>query len=90
MEIKGGQFGVRLEPREDGDNHVCVQIISEDDGNWSESGEYFSSFWLNDLIDVLIKARRLMEKKCKKQKVGFGYEFKAHRKVVVIQEKTVK
>ncbi len=76
MEIKGGQLGVILHPRSNEDNHVCVQIISEDDGNWSKNGQYFSSFWIDDLIFVLEEAKEKMKRKCKKGKDGFGYEFK--------------
>lgn len=42
----------------DDDNHVCLQLLREDDGNWFEVGRPFSSFWLRDLIYVLKEAEK--------------------------------
>ena len=38
IEFKGMCKGVRLEKRGLNDNHICVQILTEDDENWFESG----------------------------------------------------
>jgi hypothetical protein len=75
-EIKGGQFGVRFEPRGQDDPHVCIQLLSEDDTNWFEVGNSFSSFWLDDLIAQLTAAKTLLEQG-PKDPAGFGYRFDA-------------
>ena len=57
MEIKGAQFGVRLEKNSAKADDIFVQLLSEDDDNWFDVGNGFSSYWLNDLITVLEAAR---------------------------------
>ena len=74
--ILSGQFGVRLVRRGEDDPHVCIQVLSEDDGNWLCSENSFSSFWLSDLQGVLRDAERWMKKNCKKSADGYGYDFK--------------
>lgn len=76
FEIKGKQFGVRFEPRGDGanDNHICIQILTEDDENWFEAGNSFSSYWLEDLITVLQTANDAMKQNAKKDG-KYGYKF---------------
>jgi len=74
--VKNGQFGVRFVPRGPGDPHVCVQVISEDDGNWTTSGDSFSSFWIDDLICALQAARNQLDFYAIWQRDGFGWKFK--------------
>ena len=77
MEIKGQKFGVRFVPRGgDGseDQHICIQLRSEDDGNWFNVGGSFSSFWLDDLRQQLKVASKLL-KKTTPDPEGFGYTF---------------
>ncbi len=77
MEIKNEQFGVKLERRGEDDPHVCFQIFSDASDSWRLSiGNSFSSYWLDDLIQVLQTAKTHLEKACKKQADGYGYEFK--------------
>lgn len=73
-EIKGQQFGVRFVPRGDKDDHICIQLLSEDDEQWFETGSYFSSHWLDDLIAVLKKAKEEMKSNAKKDG-NYGYKF---------------
>ncbi len=56
FEIKGAQFGVVVTPREG--HGPLVQLLSEDDGNWSEKGSTFDSFWLRELIGILGMAEK--------------------------------
>lgn len=65
-EIKNEQFGVRIEPHfEDHPGHL-ITLLSEDDDNWFEVGNPFSCWWLDDLIDVLEKAKKMCSEKCYK------------------------
>ena len=73
-EFLGNCAGVRLVPRGDDDNHICVEILAEDDGTWQQGNE-FSSFWLDELIAQLQAARRYIKTQ-KPDPEGFGYEFK--------------
>jgi len=57
QEFVGDCHKVQLVPRGEGDSHVCVRVLTEDDGHWSENME-FSSFWLGELIEQLRKAQR--------------------------------
>lgn len=77
MKILGGQFGVEIVPRGRDDDHACIQILSEDDDNWFESGSSFSSFWLDDLIKVLQSAKTELQTNYEKEE--FGYKFKKRR-----------
>lgn len=61
IEIKGNQFGVRLKARGPDDNHICIQLLGEDDEHWFEVGNGFSNFWLDDLILVLNKAKKTLK-----------------------------
>lgn len=76
QEFKGGQFGVRLVPRGGNDPHVCIQLLGEDDENWFEIGNSFSSFWIDDLIQQLQIAKKAMEA-LPKDRHGYGREFES-------------
>lgn len=76
MEVKGSQFAVELVPRGPKDNHICLQLKGEDDENWFNIGNSFSSFWLNDLIRVLQNAQTMLDDQCVKDPKGWGYDFK--------------
>ena len=77
--IKSKMHGIKLEKRSsiDGkDNHICLRLLGEDDGTWFEDIELGSSYWIDDLIETLQRAKAHMEQKQKKDKSGHGYEFK--------------
>jgi hypothetical protein len=80
FELRGVQSGVRLEARASGvlDKHIIVQLLGEDDGNWFKVGNGISSFWLDDLIEVLQKAKSIVEAQEPDMFNGFqyGYKFK--------------
>ena len=73
----GSQFGVGLLPRGEEDNHVCVQILSEDDENWFPSESSFSSYWTSDLQAVISEAQGWMEANCLPDRDGYGWKFKS-------------
>ena len=52
-EFKGHSKGVKLTKRGENDNHICLQILTEDDENWFASANPFSSYWIDDLIEQL-------------------------------------
>lgn len=74
LEIQGVQFGVRLVRRGVKDNHICVQLRSEDDERWFDVGDAFSSAWLDDLITQLTMCKTLLESHAVKNG-EFGYNF---------------
>jgi hypothetical protein len=53
MKILGKQFGVKFEGRGVDDKHILVRLLTEDDETWHETGVCCSSFWIDDLIEVL-------------------------------------
>ncbi len=79
LEIKKKQFGVKIIPRGPNDEHVVIQIITEDDENWFDHGNSFSSYWIDDLIDVLQETRRYIQHFTEADIVNgrqYGYKFK--------------
>lgn len=73
MKILGEQFGVEFIDR--GDGHIMVQLLSEDDEHWSNKGPLFSSFWIDDLIEVISLAKICLNG-MPKDPSGFGRKFK--------------
>ena len=53
IKFLGSCKGVELIRRGENDNHICFDILTEDDGNWFSSKEPSSSFWIKDLIEQL-------------------------------------
>lgn len=74
MEFKGKLKGVRLQRRAPNDKHLCVQLLTEDDGVWHDSGQAFSAFWMDDLIEQLKQARNYLTQHSRE--VLYGYEEK--------------
>lgn len=61
----GECFSVRLERRGMGsDTHICIEIFTEDDGNWFPSRGSFSSAWLPELVSLLSAAQAWLEANC--------------------------
>lgn len=75
-EIKASQFGVKFKRRGLDDPHIIIQLLSEDDESWSETGTGFSSFWIDDIISVLQSAKTIMQEQAEKDPSNFGYRFK--------------
>ncbi len=72
----GSCKGVALEERGEGDPHVCLVILTEDDEHWFPSKNGFSSFWTDDLIEQLQAAKQWMEENCDSDD-GCGWKFRA-------------
>lgn len=82
IESKGDQFGFRIVNRGTNDSHALLEIISEDDEKWHKSMD-FSSFWIDDLIEQLQKAKTLLESDAFEDDVysngTFGRKFKGSK-----------
>lgn len=76
MGFWGNCHAVRLVYRGQKDNHICFEILTEDDGNWFVSKNCTSSFWLPELINILSAADNWMKENAKPDMNGniqFGY-----------------
>ena len=61
-EIRGELFGVRILPPVTTNSATsCIQVLTEDDGNWIEFDGPFSSYWLDDLITQLQAAKAVLD-----------------------------
>ena len=75
--IFGSQFAIRLVARGPNDNHICYEILHEDDGNWFLSEASTSSYWLPDLINVCKQTEEWMKANAVpdiQNNVQFGYK----------------
>jgi hypothetical protein len=77
--IKGELWGVRFDKHDSTDNHIHIQLMIEDDGQWfdvdDEGGSgNCSSFWLPDLINVLSRAQEVLEKHAEPDRFGFVFK----------------
>lgn len=79
---KGSCHGVNLIHRPGNDNHVLVQIFSEDDGTW-HSDQTFSSGWLDALIVMLQDVQSDMKRfgVPDGKNARWGYKMASHRVV---------
>lgn len=80
-EFKGQCLGVGLSKRTPIDNHIMVNILTEDDGNWWIANR-FSSAWLSELLSKLHDATNYIKTQdldlyAKRQ---YGYKFKKAKK----------
>jgi hypothetical protein len=77
-EFKGDCMGVRLVQRDRDDKHICFEVLVEDDEVWHTMGGRTSSAWLDELIDVLQKARASMKHHAPDKHEGrqYGWTFK--------------
>jgi hypothetical protein len=73
QKILGKQFGIKFQARGSDDPHICVQLLGEDDENWFDFGDRFSSYWIRDLIEQLQAAEQLLAHH--EEPSGFGYRF---------------
>ncbi len=72
----GGCKGIGLQNRGPRDRHVCLVILTEDDGNWFPDKEPFSSYWADDLMGQLQAAKAWMEQNCDPSPDGYGWKFR--------------
>ncbi len=74
VEFIGLHHKIRLEPSPHDDGRVMVTMFTEDDMNWIEK-DSFSSFWVDDLLEQLNRAKEYLDTRC--DKVEWGYKFKS-------------
>lgn len=74
--IFGRCHGVLFVRRGKDDSHVCIQPITEDDGNWFVTSNSFSSYWLPDYISLMEEARDWLERHCEQYSDGYGWRFR--------------
>lgn len=60
LAILGVQHGVGFYHREEGDKHLCFKILVEDDENWFPSEHGASSWWFNELKELLVYVEKYM------------------------------
>lgn len=72
--------GVAITKRGNTDNHLCFNIITEDDEQWFGSqSESSSSSWIDELIEQLIRARDFLKSQDPDMHNGkqYGYTLKS-------------
>ncbi len=79
-QIEGDCHGVNLTHRGPKDTHALVNVFCEDDGTWNKEMT-FSSYWLPELIAVLVTAQKRLEANGVKDGKGNGYRL-THKHVV--------
>ena len=72
--VARGEHSVSEYVGKEKDKHIVIQLLVEDDGIWHKVGNGFSSFWLDDLIEVLNKARKILD--TMPEDNGVGHKFK--------------
>lgn len=79
IEFKGECKGIQLTKRGENDPHIMVSILTEDDEDWFiDEKNKFSSYWIDDLINQLQKAKLFIntqEPDIYKDK-QYGFKFK--------------
>ena len=73
--FKGGCIGVALSERGKDDPHVMINVLVGDDTNWFTKA-CVSSFWLDEMIEMLETAREHLKKHQEPDPDGYGYQFK--------------
>ena len=59
--IMGEMMAIQLVKRGKNDNHICLLLWMEDDEWWSEVSHIGSSFWIDDLLEVVTKTKNELE-----------------------------
>lgn len=90
VELRGKQFAVSLSKRGPEDPHIVIQLMSEDDEQWFPVGNAFSSYWIEDLLQVLELAQFSLARsdKFEKDPSGYGYQLKAEHDAKPTREAT--
>lgn len=73
--VEGKFFGIDFSKRDDSDDHAMVDIYSRGTKLWFKD-DSFSSYWIDDLVDVLNQAKIILEKDLKKEDDDYGYRYK--------------
>jgi hypothetical protein len=70
----GSCLGIGLSMRGDDDNHVCIDILVEDDDNWFIGASGFSSAWLPELTCLFREAEVWIHDNCIKTDEGYSFK----------------
>jgi hypothetical protein len=62
--ILGRSIGLGLRKRGADDNHVVIDVLIEDDGNWFANASGFSSFYMDELYKVYNETRAWLNQNC--------------------------
>jgi hypothetical protein len=76
----GDCMGVRLVPRGPGDDHICFEILAEDDENWFVKGSMTDSGWIDEMIAMLQAAKRYLKTQQPDMHEGRQYGWNFRRK----------
>ena len=71
--VLGKCHGFMLCKRGPDDNHVCVQPIAHDDGNWFVTAGSFSSYWMEEYIHLTQNVRDWLKMNCDPNKDDDGH-----------------
>lgn len=72
----GECVGVRLVTRGPIDNHICFEILVEDDGMWGKSSSFASSYWIPELMEVMQEVYSYLQNEQVRDQTGFGWMLK--------------
>lgn len=68
--------GIILSERREGDKHICIAIVTEDDGQWFFSSNGLgSSYWINEIKSLIDYAIEWMNKNADTDG-KYGWRFK--------------
>ena len=73
--LVGDRFTVRFDNRGDGDGHILITVLVEDDENWHEK-LCFSTAWLRDLVSLLVDAEDRLTDMALPAEGNLGYRFR--------------
>lgn len=68
--------GIVLEPRNNGDNHVCIRYLFSDDGFWYENWKRFSTGWLEYIKELQEHVYKYLDSSNLFIKTKDGYYYK--------------
>jgi len=77
--ILGESHGARLAQRGVNDLHICIHLLVEDDGKWYEECADFSSYWLQDIIELMNQVKTELNSNPGIERDGeYGWRFKGN------------
>ena len=70
----GDCMGIALSKRSQNDEHIVFTILHEDDGYWFPSINPASSFWINDLKEVIDEVIKYLNNWASKEEDGWTFK----------------
>lgn len=74
-DVHGECVGVRFVRRGPSDPHICLCLLIEDDEIWHETDFEVSSYWIDDMIDTLVRAKARLRRVATTSPDGYGWIF---------------